>query len=98
MGALRAGWGLTGASWRTLVHILGTVVPRTLATIRDVLTAEKTPEGSDHAPISGTYPIMAESSPSAATEAETVDHVEPEPAPRAARMQSRTTLPFNPNI
>lgn len=61
------------------------------------MTAEKTPEGSDHAPIPGAYPIMVEG-PEAAAEAEATsfDHVEPEPAPLcaqpgAARPQFRPT-------
>lgn len=70
MAALRRGWRATGATRRALEPILRKAIPRTLATIREVLTAEKTPEGSDHAPIPGAYPIMPEVP--AATEANPV--------------------------
>ena len=90
------GWKLTRASRPTLAHFLRTAIPRTLATIRDVLTAEKTPEGSTHAPIPGAYPLMVEGL--AAAQATSVDHVEPEPAtlqtrPQAARPQFHLTPP-----
>lgn len=103
MFALRAGWRISGTTLRALVYILRTVIPGVLVTIKDALAAEKTPEGSDHAPIPGAYPIMIEG-PEAAAEAEatSIDHVEPKSAPRraqpgAVRPQSRpTTLPEGP--
>ena len=70
----------------TLVCILRTVVPGVLVTIRETLTAEETPEGSDHAPTPGAYPIMFEGLEVVAeVEATSIDHVEPEPAPRRAQ-------------
>ncbi|GAB7323333.1 hypothetical protein MBLNU13_g05799t1 [Cladosporium sp. NU13] len=65
--ALRAGSKLAGLTSETLVYILRTVVPGVLVKIRETLTAEKTPEGSDHAPIPGAYPVMFER-PEAAAE------------------------------
>lgn len=103
MYALRVGSKPAGLTWRALVYTLRTVVPGVLVTVRDALTAEKTPEGSDHAPIPGAYPIVAEE-PEAAAEAEatSIDHIEPEPAarraqPGPARPQFRpTTRPEGP--
>lgn len=96
MNALSAGWGRTGAILRRLEHILRKAIPRALATIKDVLTAEKTPEGSDHAPIPGAYPIMPEVP--AAAEAKPVDRVKLESAlgptrPGTARLGFRPTRP-----
>lgn len=86
MYALRVGSKPAGLTWRALVYTLRTVVPGVLVTVRDALTAEKTPEGSNHAPIPGAYPSTVEG-PEAAAEAEStsIDHVEPEPAPRRAQ-------------
>jgi hypothetical protein len=97
--ALRVGRISTRTTWRTLVHIIRRVIPRTLATTRDILTAEKTPVGSDRAPVPGAYPIAAEGT--VAAEATSVDHVEPESAslptlPLAARPQFRLTRPNGP--
>lgn len=89
MYALRVGSKPAGLTWRALVYTLRTVVPGVLVTVRDALIAEKTPEGSDHAPIPGTYSSTVEG-PEAAAEAEATsdDHVEPEPAPRRAQPRS----------
>jgi len=61
------------------------------------LTAEKTPEGSNHAPIPGAYPIMAEG-PEAAAGATSVEQVASELAslgarPRESRLAIRPTPP-----
>lgn len=102
IGTLCEGWKLTGASCRTVAHFLRTAIPATLATIRDVLTAEKTPEGSHHAPIPGAYLIMVKV-PETAAQATSIDHVGPKPAsrqhlPQASRLQYRPTPSKGPTL
>jgi hypothetical protein len=70
--------------------------PATLATMRDILTAERTPAGSDHAPIPGAFPISAEEC-KAAAEAPNTDNADLEPSsrqvhPEAAGIQSQQTI------
>jgi hypothetical protein len=102
IGTLCEGWKLTRASCRTLAHFLRTAIPATLATIGDVLTAEKTPEGSNHAPIPGAYSIMVKV-PETAAQATSIDHVGPKPAsrqhrPQASRLQYRPTPSKGPTL
>jgi hypothetical protein len=96
MNVLRIGWNFAGTTLRRLVQILRTVVPATLATMRDILTAERTPAGSDHAPTPGAFPIAAEEC-KAAAEAPSTDNVDLEPSsrqvhPEAAGIQSQQTI------
>jgi hypothetical protein len=80
---------------RGLVWILRKVIPTILATLKDVLATEKTPEGSHRTPIPGTFPIIPEEP--AAAEATCTDIINPELSPRqaqpiAARVKSDRTV------